>query len=276
LNILTFDLEEWFHINDSTWVGVDQWPSLEIRVLENTQKILSFLNKHKIKSTFFVLGWIAEEYPDLIRKIDKEGHDIGYHSYLHRIPKFQNRKDFEIDLIKGLSLLTDIVHKPIKLYRAPNFSLNNKWILDCLISNGIEVSSSIKNPMRYGKIELPKQPYKFKQGVKEIIEFPLNTIYLVYLKFALSGSGYFRITPKWILDKYLKNNKYNILYFHPNDFDINIPKPVKLGYYRNALNSIGTKTTLPKLEYLAKNHDFISINQSLKLLDLSQLPVIKY
>lgn len=276
MNIFTIDLEDWFHINDSTWVPVEQWPLLENRVIKNTDIILSFLKKHKIKASFFVLGWIAEQYPDLIKQIVKNGHDIGYHSYYHRIPKFQSKNDFETDLVKGIELLEKITKKEIEYYRAPNFSLKNKWMLDCLVAHGIKVSSSIKNPMRHNKKDLPSEPFILTRGGKSIIELPLITKNLLFVKFAYSGSGYFRILPYYLIKQLFKNVSYSMLYFHPNDFDTNVPQPKELGFLRNTLNMIGTNSTLSKLEKLSNNYSFISISQAINLMDYENLPEVNY
>lgn len=255
---------------------VEKWASLENRVIANTNIILSFLSKHNIKATFFVLGWIAEQYPDLIKQIASAGHDIGYHSYFHRIPKYQSKEDFETDLTTGIELLEKITNKKIEYYRAPNFSLKNKWMLDCLVNNGIKVSSSIKNPMQNNGKSLPNEPFILTRNGNSIIELPLNTTNLIFVKYAYSGSGYFRLLPYPIIKKIYQNKPYLMMYFHPNDFDNNIPTPSVLGIKRNTLNTIGTTTTLPKLEKLTKHHMFISISQALQQIKKEDLERIEY
>ena len=276
MNIFTIDLEEWFHINDSTWVPVEEWPKLENKVIANTNIILSFLKRHNIKASFFVLGWIAEQYPELIKQIISEGHDIGYHSYYHRIPKFQTKKEFEKDLIAGLELLEHITQQKVEYYRAPNFSLKNKWMLDCLIDNGITVSSSIKSPIKHNGKILPNEPFMFTRNGKQIIEFPLTTKYLIFFKFAYSGSGYFRILPPFLLHRIYARDSYLMTYFHPNDFDLKVPTPSGLGYIRNTLNTIGTNTTLKKMESLAKKYSFNSISQALQLNEQKDFELIEF
>ena len=276
MNILSFDIEEWFHINNSDWKPVEKWPDLEKRVEHNTSIIVSFLRKQNIKASFFVLGWVAEYYPELIKTISDEGHDIGYHSYFHRIPKFQSRSEFEKDLSKGLSLLESIIGKNITYYRAPNFSLKNKWILDCLSSNGIEVSSSIKNPIRHKGVRLPNQPFIFTKGSYNLVEFPLITKSFIHTKIVFSGSGYVRILPYSVLKYFFHKEPYLMLYFHPNDFDKNIPTPKELGIIRNRMNSIGTGTTLTKLEKLASHYEFISISQAMDMINRDNLERIDY
>jgi len=276
LKILTFDLEEWFHINNSDWIEVEQWPDLKKRIKDNTNIILSFLRRHHLKASFFVLGWVAEYYPELVKIIADEGHDVGYHSYYHRIPKYQSQKEFEKDLVKGIELLKSITGKEVKYYRAPNFSLKNKWMLDCLIDHGIEVSSSIKNPIKHKGISLPDEPFVFSKGSKQIIELPLETKHFNRLKIVFSGGGYFRILPISVLNKLFAKSEYLMLYFHPNDFDVDHPTRKELGFIRNKLNTIGTKTTLSKLEVLSDQYSFISIGQLLNQMDKNKLPVVSY
>ncbi len=255
---------------------VEKWKGLDSRVLANTAIILSFLKKYNIKATFFVLGWIAEQYPNLIEEISGNGHDIGYHSYYHRLPKSQAPKEFEKDLKKGLVLLENIIGKKILYYRAPNFSLKNKWMLDCLVDNGIKLSSSIKNPILYNGINLPNKPFVFTRENHDLFEFPLVTRNLLLTKFAYSGSGYFRLLPVGLLKSLLESRKYQMLYFHPRDFDHNVPTPKELGFIRNTLNRVGTTSILPKLEKLTNNFSFISISQALENLDLDGLERIEY
>ncbi len=276
MNILTFDIEEWFHINNSDWIAIDEWPNLEKRIEANTNIILTFLKRHNIKASFFVLGWVAEHYPALVKQIAKDGHDIGYHSYYHRLPKNQTKKEFEHDLINGLTLLEKITSKKIVYYRAPNFSLKNKWMLDCLVDNGIQVSSSIKNPIKHKGNNLPNKPFIFARGNSSLLEFPLVTKDILISKFAYSGSGYFRILPLRIIKELLIKKQYQMLYFHPNDFDHDVPTKKKLGFVRNTLNTIRTATTLPKLEQLTNHFSFISISQALEQLNEGDMERIVY
>ena len=255
---------------------VDKWFTLEKRIESSTSIILSFLKKYNIKATFFVLGWIAEQYPELIRRVAKDGHDIGYHSYYHRLPKNQTKEEFENDLVSGLNLLEQLTNKKITYYRAPNFSLKNKWMLDCLSDNGIKLSSSIRNPIHHKGVKLPNAPFIFTKNNRELIELPLLTKNLLITKFPYSGSGYFRLLPFNIIKKLLANKQYQMLYFHPRDFDNNVPMPKEFGFIRNMLNTIGTSSVLPKLEKLTEHIKFISISKALEELKAEELERVEY
>jgi peptidoglycan-N-acetylglucosamine deacetylase len=274
--ILTFDIEDWFHINDSTWYPETKWLDLEKRVVPNTKIILAFLKQHQIKATFFVLGWIAEHYPDLVKKIAADGYDIGYHSYSHRIPRFQSKAEFELDLLKGISLLEELTNKKVEYYRAPNFSLQNKWQIDCLIANGITLSSSIKYPLYHKGKKLPAGPFIFSRGSKSIIEMPLLSKNFLLFRFAYSGSGYFRLLPSALIKQLFKNKDYVMMYFHPRDFDFSQPTHPVLGLMRNWMNTINTTTALAKLEMIAATHNIVSIGDAMKSLCINNLETIDF
>jgi peptidoglycan-N-acetylglucosamine deacetylase len=175
-----------------------------------------------------------------------------------------------------LNFWKKITSKKIEYYRAPNFSLKNKWMLDCLIDNGIKLSSSIKNPIHHKGIRLPNKPFVFTKDNRSFIEFPLVAKYLIITKLAYSGSGYFRLLPFNMIKSMLSSTDYQMLYFHPRDFDSNVPTPKELGFIRNALNKIGTSSILSKLEKLSRHYSFISISQALELIKKEDFEIIEY
>ncbi|MEA3443785.1 MAG: polysaccharide deacetylase family protein, partial [Bacteroidota bacterium] len=146
MHILSFDIEDWFLMNDSKRIPHSQWESYESRIEMNTKIILDVLERNNVKATFFILGWVAEKHPDLIKEIARHGHEIGYHSYYHLHIYHQNKKEFEYDLQKGIQIIESITNAKIKCYRAPYFSLQDHslWAIPVLMKNGIKVSSSTK------------------------------------------------------------------------------------------------------------------------------------
>ena len=179
-------------------------------------------------------------------------------------------------MLSGLEKIESIIGDKVSFYRAPNFSLKNKWMLDCLIDHGIEVSSSIKNPMIHDKKSLPNQPFILQRDNRKIIEFPLNTMNMVFVKYAYSGSGYFRITLYPIVKRLFNLKTYNMVYFHPNDFDNYIPTPLVLGFKRNFLNTIGTKNARNKFEKLLTDFNFQSISKAINNFKTDDLDIVKY
>jgi polysaccharide deacetylase family protein (PEP-CTERM system associated) len=277
LNILTFDLEEWFNINNSTWLPVKEWDTVDSRVLVNTEIILSFLLRNKLRATFFVIGWIAERYPELVKRISDLGHDIGYHSYYHQLPRFQTKKEFEKDLESGIELISLIISKPVEFYRMPNLSLKNscKWVLDCLIDKNISVSSSVKSHRKFGKNFIPGDPFIFSSEKRKIIEFPVRRIGAWDMSLTYSGGGYFRFLPVKIIKRLMENFEYNMIYLHPNDFDLKHPRDQRIGFLRNELNTINISSTIHKLDYLVDFFSFKSLSMAVDDIDKESLITIE-
>lgn len=278
MNLLTFDIEDWFHINDSDWMPVSAWLQLDSRVTMNTEILLELLRKHQLKATFFVMGWIAEVYPDLVKKIAADGHEIGYHSYYHMRPMHQTKEAFEKDLKDGISIIESITQKKIEVYRAPNLSLDSKttWILPILIDNGIKASSSTKSFRRIKGQTLPNQPFIWQTESGELPEFPLNRLNIPAFPLTYTGSGYFRLFPFWFTNYLYNSQHYNNGYFHPNDIDAHVPTPKELGIIRNWLNTVGSSTTLEKLDKLLYNHQFCSIGEAVsQILDSQNATTLK-
>ncbi len=277
INILSIDLEDWFLSYDSSQISYDKWPLLESRVEQNTRAILDLLKQHNQKATFFILGWIAERHQELIKEISEAGHEIGYHSYHHAMPVNQGVVAFEDDLVKGLSLLRKITGKPVGLYRAPMFSLCNAsaWTIPILLKHGITISSSYKSHHRFNDHRIPSTPFNFEHEGRQLMELPLNRMKFPLLNLVYTGSGYFRMLPMWLIKFLFDRNAYNMTYFHPRDFDENVPFTNLLPVYRNWMNRIGNSTTSIKLEELLKMFTFLTLSEAAGRLKNSDLPVVK-
>ncbi len=277
INILTLDLEDWYLSYDSSQIPVEKWHLLESRIEGNTEIFLDLLKHNQIKATFFVLGWIAQRFPGLIRKIISAGHEIGYHSFTHQLPVKQGRVAFEDDLVKGLGLLENISGQKVKYYRAPMFSLcsGSAWVIPVLLKHGIQVSSSYKAFKPFNNHAIPRLPFLFDYSGMQLLEMPLNRVNLSGFKLVYSGSGYFRLMPLFLLMHFFERNDYNMTYFHPRDFDANVPSTKLLPAYRNFLNTLGNRHTGAKLGKLMKKHAFVSIGDALKQIDVKALPVVK-
>lgn len=261
--LLSFDIEEWFLGRDALKIPIEKWTSLPVRVISNTKIILKLLKKNNQKAIFYTMGWIVEQYPDLIKLIVDEGHTIGYHSYYHQLPEQQHATDFEEELVLGLSLLEKVSGQKIIHYRAPQFSLNTNslWIVPILVKNGIEISSSTVSGEAVLNLRIPPNPFCFNINNHKLIELPLKRLRIFGKYFVFSGSGYTRISPWFAQNYFYGRSKYTITYFHPRDFDVNVPKSEELGFARNLLNQIGNKTTYKKLELLLSKFEFLSPNQ---------------
>ena len=174
-NILTVDVEDWFHI-----CGVEKqipesgWTRLESRVTKNTIKILETLRQKRAQATFFVLGFVAERYPDLIREIQKAGHEIATHGYSHRRVYTMSPDSFGRDLKRAVSTISMITGTPVKGYRAPEWSIRDDslWALDILRQEGFEYDSSMVPLPIIGNPDYPNAPYRRKLSQGHLWEFP--------------------------------------------------------------------------------------------------------
>lgn len=277
INILSIDLEDWFLSYDSSQINYDKWPELESRVCQNTRTILELMAKYNQKATFFILGWIAERHQELIKEISEAGHEIGYHSYYHAIPVNQGVEAFEDDLVKGLSLLRSIIGKPVRLYRAPMFSLCNAsaWTIPILLKHGITISSSYKSHHPFNDHRIPSTPFYFEHEGRQLMELPLNRIRLPFLNLVYTGSGYFRMLPLWLIKFLFDRNAYNMTYFHPRDFDEKVPFTNLLPVYRNWMNSYGNKSTSVKLAALLLSRNFLTTGEAALQLKNEDLQIVK-
>jgi peptidoglycan-N-acetylglucosamine deacetylase len=269
--------------DEKTQIDPVLWPFMESRVVQNTNLILHFLHQNHLKSTFFIMGWIAEKHPELVKRIYDAGHEIGYHSFFHSSPAKQKEYGFEFDLVQGLNILKDIIGENVEYYRAPMFSLDETaaWAIPILMNNGIKVSSSVKSGQKFLGKKVPNKPFKFRFEGQTLIELPLNVLQIPK-NMIYTGSGYFRVLPRWFINMHFNWSDYNMAYFHPRDFDVNVPVSSLLPSYRNLMNRLGNKTTLGKLKKMVVKNQFLSIGQALgclnyhqDVIDIYQKPIFK-
>ena len=276
MNILTFDIEDWFIINDSNWIDRSAWKDLPSRIEKNTCTILNMLQEEGTKATFFILGWVAENFPQLVKEIVERGHDIGFHSYYHVRPFRQSAEEFEADLIQGLELLERLTGQKITKYRAPNLSVTNEtlWVYPILSKHGITISSSVRSFTVMNNVDVRNYPVRIKTNFGSITEFPLNRLNFKLMKVAFSGSGFFRLSPFWALNHLFRNERYNMAYFHPRDFDPDVPRHSGLSCYRNWKQSVNSANTLPKFNALLKELIFNTLEEANDIYGNENLPVI--
>lgn len=226
MNILTFDLEDWYQLAHRKLTG--ELPAPQDALLRQTDLLLDLLDRHQTRATFFVLGMVAERYPRLIRRIAEQGHEIASHGHAHLRVSELSRKQFENDVRQSLDIIQDITGKVVRGYRAPEFSINRRtlWALDVLASLGITYDSSIF-PIYHPRYGIPRfSPFPVRYplpGGLEITELPLATISLAGVRAPVAGGGYFRLLPLWALQRALRRHEVQQLpmttYFHPYEFD---------------------------------------------------------
>ena len=233
-NIMSVDLEDFF-----CDLPFNQWSKYESRVIKNTNKILDLFKKYQVKATFFTLGYIAEQFPDLIKEIDKQGHEIASHSYAHLDIRKTTKKEFENDLKRSLGAIEKITRKKVLGFRAPYFSIDKKsfWAME-IISKYFKYDSSIfpvKTPL-YGISNAPRNIYKpnltnpsIEDSKSSLIEIPMATHRIPIIgNIPIAGGFYLRFLPyfyiKYGLNKINKNGNPFIFYIHPKDLDPEMPK----------------------------------------------------
>lgn len=256
INALSFDIEDWFQVeNLRSVIPRGDWDKYELRVERNTLKILEILRKYHAKATFFVLGWIAERCPELVRMISKEGNEIASHGYFHELVYNQTQSQFEEDLLRSKRILEGIIGKEVLGYRASNFSITKEsiWAIDILKKCGFKYDSSIF-PIsfhdRYGFKGVDSRPFVFDNG---LIEVPLSTVKVFNARLPLAGGAYFRILPysyfRYFLKKLNRNGDGFVFFLHPWELDPEQPR-FKIAYkykFRHYLNLNKTETRLGRL-----------------------------
>ena len=273
MKFLTFDIEDWFHILDNPQTKYPkQWESFPKRIHIGLDIILDLCAKYEIKATFFCLGWIAEKYPEQIKKIQSAGHEIGTHGYAHQLVYEQTENEFRQDLEKSIALLKSITGKEICAYRAPGFSITKDclWAFDVLAECGIKYDSSVFPASRAhgGLKEITEfKPYLLKtlKG-NTLIEYPISAKTVFNTPVIFGGGGYFRLLPLPLLSKWFEQSEYVMTYFHPRDFDQNQPNIPGLNSFRKFKAYFGINKTKKKLETIIESNFFSS---SLKEVELT-------
>ncbi len=230
-NALTIDVEDYFQVSAlAPYIPRSEWDSRECRVERNVDRILEMLEEEGAKATFFTLGWIAERYPVLTRRIVAQGHELASHGYGHQRVSDLDETDFREDVLRAKRVLEDIGGVEVLGYRAPSFSIGerNLWALDVLVDTGHRYSSSIY-PVRhdhYGSPDAPRFAHPVRDG---LIEVPPTTLRLFSRNLPSSGGGYFRLLPyslsRWMIESVnRRDGEAAIFYFHPWEIDAEQPR----------------------------------------------------
>jgi polysaccharide deacetylase family protein (PEP-CTERM system associated) len=246
-NAMTVDVEDYFQVSAfEPYISKENWKNYAGRVEANTDRILELFDEHDVKATFFTLGWVAEHYPDLIKRIVAQGHDLASHGWDHRRVSTLTREEFSADIAKSKKILEDVSSTAINGYRAPSYSftLKNGWAHDVLLEQGYLYSSSIA-PIKHDLYGIPGAP-RFSYGCANdsILELPITTTRLMNKNYPCGGGGWFRLYPyalsKWAIDRVnLKDKEPAIFYFHPWEIDPAAPKikglklAAKFRHYQN-------------------------------------------
>ncbi|OBV37757.1 XrtA system polysaccharide deacetylase [Janthinobacterium psychrotolerans] len=247
-NALTIDVEDYFQVSAfAPHIARGDWPRLECRVEANVERILRLLDDQGIHATFFTLGWIAERYPAMLRRIAAAGHEVASHGHAHLRASQQSRLEFLHDVVQSKTILEQLTGQPVLGYRAPSFSIGaaNLWAFDVLREAGYRYSSSIY-PIRHDHYGMPDAPrFAWRpRGMDGVLELPVSTARLGRHNFPAGGGGYFRLLPyplsRWLLRRInSRDGQAGIFYFHPWELDPGQPRPAGLSRktrFRHYLN----------------------------------------
>ncbi len=233
-NVLTIDVEDYFHVAAlSKTIKQEEWDTISPRVTGNIHQLLDLFDEHDVKATHFVLGWVAERFPDLVREIDSRGHEVASHGYSHQLVYTQEPTVFESETRDSKNLLEDIIGKPIQGYRAASYSITRKslWALDILVDLGFKYDSSIFPVVHdnYGIKGSPEFPHILETPNKNtLVEYPLSTYRFMGQSIPVAGGGYFRLYPYWLSRFFYRsiNNSSRpfVFYLHPWEIDADQPR----------------------------------------------------
>lgn len=275
---MTVDVEDYFHVAAfADVISVSDWDKCECRVEKNTDDLLALFDEKGIKITFFVLGWVAERYPQIVKKIVEQGHELASHGYSHQLIYKQDSEVFKEETLKSKILLEDISGLQVKGYRAASYSItdNSLWALDILSELGFEWDSSIF-PIRhdnYGMPNSPEAPYLIQTRHGLLKELPLTTAKVFGLSIPAAGGGYFRQYP-YFLSRYLfkraslNQTKPQIFYLHPWEVDPFQPRVEGASLFSRFRHYTNLKRCMPRLSRMIDDFEFSTISESLESVEL--------
>lgn len=243
VNALTIDFEDWYQ---GLEIPHTEWDGYEDRIVPVCSQLLQLLADAHTRATFFVLGYVAEQHPELVREIAAAGHEIGTHGYSHTLIYQQSPAVFRKELSRSIWLLEDLLGTSIAGHRAPFFSINRQslWALDILGELGIRYDSSIfpVRNFRYGIVDAPRWPFQFQTGPTTMVEFPISTWRVLGRNIPIAGGAYFRIFPYAVTRHGLRSinllGRPAVFYLHPWEIDpahprIPLPRRIALTHYFN-------------------------------------------
>ena len=280
MRVLTFDLEEWFHLLDHDATRTEaQWGSYDVRIHENTDRLLRILEDTGSRATFFVIGWIARTYPELVRRI-ADRYPIGTHTENHQLVWQQSREQFREDVHASVCRLEDITGQEIDTFRAPGFSIrpSEAWAFEVLAEEGIAVDSSIfpAHASHGGWPGFPSETPVLVQGNGfSIKEFPMTVKHFAGRSFVFSGGGYFRLCPYPLLRRWTREHPdYSISYIHPRDLDPGQPMVPGLSLARKFKSYYGLAGAEKKLRRYLSGFSFTDLRSADALVDWSAAPTV--
>jgi polysaccharide deacetylase family protein (PEP-CTERM system associated) len=257
VNALTIDVEDYFQVSAfAPYIRRSEWESMPCRVEQNIDRILALLSDTDVKATFFTLGWIAERYPELVRRVSQSGHELASHGFSHQRATEQGRDEFLADIRLAKAVLEDISGDAVNGYRAPSFSVGpkNAWAFECIGEAGYRYSSSVY-PIRHDHYGVPDAPRFAHETSAGVLELPVATVRMFRANWPAGGGGYFRLLPytvsRWSI-RHINtvDGKPAMFYFHPWELDPDQPRVQGPGAKSRFRHYLNLKRTEPRLRRL--------------------------
>lgn len=271
MHALTVDVEEYFQVSACEGVVPRfRWPEIPSRLDVGLDRLLDLCERYQIRGTFFVLGWTATHRPDVIRRIVEHGHELGCHSYDHRLVYRLSPKEFASDLDTALEAIEHAAGVRVTQYRAPSFSITPRslWALDILGERGIRTDSSIYPVAhdRYGFRGAPRFPYRPAPNYPDLIEVPPSTVRLGPLTLPCAGGGYLRLLPwsltLWAMRRIEREGHGGVIYVHPWELDPRQPR-LAMSRARTWRHRVGLRRVERRLERLLERLSLGSLSDLL-------------
>jgi len=269
-NYLTIDVEDYFQVSAfEDIIRPADWPGMEHRVVGNTEKVLAVLAETDVKATFFIVGWIAEKFPRLVRAIHTQGHSIGCHSYWHRKVYDLSPEEFRDDTARAKTILEQIIGEPVLGYRAPSYSITQKslWALDILKGLGFAYDSSIF-PIYHDTYGIPGSPRFAYRHANGLLEYPISTARMLGWNLPAAGGGYFRLFP-YACTRFLLRSLNNtekqpfVFYLHPWEVDPDQPRMRQARWLSRFRHYNNLHVTVARFRRLLSEFSFMPLPVSL-------------
>lgn len=274
VHALTIDVEDWFHIlNLRNGVPVEDYDQMESRVEANTEHLLSILHEAGVKGTFFIVGWAAERFPELVKAIHSQGHEVASHSYAHTLSYEMDQEAFRSDAAKSKEILENLTGEAVLGFRAPGTSITaaNTWALDILLDLGFAYDSSIYPGKReHGGLPGASR-FAYQQPTplgRSILEIPFSCLNVLGMNIGFAGGGYLRLLPYCLIKRglaeYSRQEQPVNVYVHPREIDPEHPR-LKMPLYRRFKSYVNLRSTEKKMARLLQEYPFGRIRDIFKI-----------
>jgi len=274
INAMSVDVEDYFQVSAfDAVVSRAAWETFDSRVVKNTERLLDLFQRSEVRATFFVLGWVADRFPALVRQIASLGHEVASHGYHHQVVYMLTPQQFRDDVRAAKIAIESATGVPVLGYRAPSFSVtaSNLWALDVLIEEGYAYDTSIFpiHHDRYGIPDAPRHAYRVQRPSGSLTEVPPSTVRVGEMNLPIAGGGYFRLLPyrwtRWGIHRVnTVERKPVVFYLHPWEIDPEQPR-VRVGTAQRVRHYAGLGKMAGRLERLLREFRFDSIAGMLAL-----------